>query len=441
MKLYQAINSIRIGGIAVESLNREVSKAYLFPYTWFTPEHVDTIVTSSLLYDHLNYLDYTQNRSYVVPMLKGLDVLYKSGDITKSEYIGYEAHLSSLRQRGHLRGISVTDIQQMIVDRQRTLVEMIEKNYELTRSLNVPLEKSSEFVFISTPKVSRSILRAVGVSKSSKLPRTPLDTDTKQKMSHGTRKYEFYPAFSGSSYIPLTWPQAQAILLTYTEIACKQHNCSPLALEEIYASSLKNLYRSKLPDLEMKQTELESEQRLTDVLFTELIQIQCPSLYRVWELDPSSVVDMRNQTYDLRERARKSIAHIFMEHFEGLTPSELKMDLFITEDLVPKLKELKEEYQNLKKGKSFVTTVKAKLSGCIAVLSSLGLVQIALQSVLTPEQQVLVNAITIGAEVVGELGSEGWSIRSSSQRSDEIEANPLWDLICFLDMQNPSWSE
>lgn len=425
----------------MELLTKETSKAYLFPYTWFTPEHVDTIVTASLLYEQLNYLDYEQkNRRLVIPMLKGLDTLYQSGEISHPEYLGYESHLSSLHSRGHLRGISVSQIQKVAEEQRISLVEMIEKNYELTKMMNIPQEKASEFVVLSITKASYKILRSVDAHKTRRVREKAMGDGSTHKIPHGTREYDYHPAFSDSGYIPLKWTQAQAILLSYAELACKQNHCPSLALEEIYSTSLESLYRSRISDLEKKQAELESEQRLKDVLFTELLQIECPSLYRVWELNPSSVADMRNRTYELRSRARSSISDIFLEYFEGQTPSRMQMDLVITEELVPKLKELKEEYNNLKQGKSFVQTIKAKLTGCIANLASLGLVQIGLQGLLTPEQQIAVTAIALGAEAIGELGSEGWSIRSRSRRRKDIETHHLWELICFLDMQNPNWS-
>ena len=156
------------------------------------------------------------------------------------------------------------------------------------------------------------------------------------------------------------------------------------------------------------------------------MELALPNLRNCYQLSPQKLLDIRENTHELRKKFLEGLSQIYSEYIEGLEPTKYGQAITITEQILPRIAEYREELQRFSGKDSVLSTVKGEIFGFFAEVAALGMVHLCLPSVLDP------LGLSIG---IGVAGAEklAKSIYEKRKRPDFTVQDSLSSIVFYMD--------
>lgn len=324
------------------------SGSFIYPYTEVSSNGVRCIVTASLLYDEVRYLDYGYEDGRLKPILRGVE---RDWDPERSKKC--RDLLMSLERKSVLSGIQARAILSESEDEnpRNRFCELVSNNFNLIQELGLPEDFHPGYQ-LNTMKLDECIAQVIGVRKKD------------------LRKEE----------ISVNYNQGESVLLAYAECVCNGMGYAPFALHQKHAATFGEVLERRLRRIRIEKKALEF------TYFGNLLAAQFPVLKKPWEIHPSTIASLRRRTATLREKIHEGISKIFRDHLDRIErKGSLKFEdiLEVKSDDEDALLNLIEEYRNsvgrdgLVGGRLFAAGSIATIGGGLVILPILGLPWIA----------------------------------------------------------------
>ncbi len=198
--------SSSLGRDNMEELSQSLPQSYAFVYPWtqISGEDVDSIITGTILYDRLYYLDYKLPHPRKIPLFQGVEHL------SDPKRIGYQGVLEVLSGSGRLAPLSAQKIRNSIQSSGR------EHHYK---------------TFAKTCLENRDILRQKGFSSSARLKKMDTVYLADEKIDSTMRTPLDIPSPSSlrPGEIPTSWENVAAIIAAYADYVQQARNAVDIA--------------------------------------------------------------------------------------------------------------------------------------------------------------------------------------------------------------------
>ena len=394
----------------------ESTSAFLYPYTSVHPYDIDAIVASTLLYDNVHYLSYWESTDRD-PLFDGIFQWEgdETGYVPRTERIKSKSIdiLQSLRKEGILRPLSyrnfnprlrfsprerdVFDYDKTIGDNYQDIVDTLKHQ----GFAQIAKREGKEFVALATCKFAMNDFKNISISKKA-------------------RKF-------GGRELIVDWIEGIPILIMYANWAAAVENHSPFAFDKLHADALNSVMKKRTRDKSyVKVAESQLGSQLKNLFYGEFMELALPNLRNCFQLSPQKLLDIRENTHELRKKFLEGLSQIYSEYIEGLEPTKYGQAITITEQILPRIAEYREELQRFSGKDSVLSAVKGEIFGFFAEVAALGMVHLCLPSVLDP------LGLSIG---IGVAGAEklAKSIYEKRKRPDFTVQDSLSSIVFYMD--------
>ncbi len=158
------------------------------------------------------------------------------------------------------------------------------------------------------------------------------------------------------------------------------------------------------------------------------MELALPNIRNCHLLNPQKILELRENTHDLRKDFLQGLSKIYTEYLADLEPSKYGQTIKITEEVLPMITDYSEEMKKVSTNKSKVSNIRGELFGFFAEAATLGTIHLCLPGGLDPLGSMAVGVVSAGAATLVK------SIYEQIKHRPPVQVqNPLSSVVFYME--------